>query len=124
RAFRPDAAIRQLLQMRDADSERTEALVEMLVETVIRRHVSSPSSGKYATSASVRFLRHPGAAAADQEIEIGALVGLQHMVDIEALVAALEIRLRRLPGGLALGQLRVRHIDVQPPPGDVELDRV
>ena len=32
--------------------------------------------------------RHRGAAAADQEVEVAALVGLQHVLDVEALVAA------------------------------------
>ena len=42
RAFRPDAAVRQLVEMRDADHQRLEALVENLVETVIRRHLYPP----------------------------------------------------------------------------------
>src|SRR5688572_33480365 len=41
--------------------------------------------------------RHEGAALADQEVEIRALVGLEHMIEVELPVAAIERRLGRLP---------------------------
>src|SRR5262245_21463566 len=47
------------------------------------------------------------AALADQEVEVGAAVGLQHMVGVELVVAAVAVRLRRLPRRLAVRQLGV-----------------
>src|SRR5690349_20164988 len=46
---------------------------------------------------SVRFPRHLGAALADEEVEIGALMCLHHMVDIELGIAAVIGGRRRLP---------------------------
>ena len=36
----------------------------------------------------MRVTRHFAAAAADEKVEVAAFIGLQHVVDIEALVAA------------------------------------
>ena len=47
------------------------------------------------------------ARAADEEVQVRALVGLQHMVDVELPVAAGERRLRRLPLGAALREFGV-----------------
>src|SRR5258708_40263064 len=42
--------------------------------------------------------RHVGAAFTHQEVEVGPLVGLLHVVEVEPPVAALERRFRFLPG--------------------------
>src|SRR6218665_1767794 len=45
-----------------------------------------------------------GTPAADQEVEVAALVGLQHMVDIQALVAAMAAPVGCVRCGQARGQ--------------------
>src|SRR5438105_6525525 len=64
------------------------------------------------------------AALADQEVEIDALVGLQHGVDVELRVAALVRRLESLPGFAAARQLGLGHVEMQLSLLDVELDHV
>ena len=63
---------------------------------------------------SVVVARHGRAAAADQEVEVGALVGLQHVVDVELHVAA---RRHAAAAGVQAarrgGQLRLVHMQVQ-----------
>jgi len=64
---------------------------------------------------------HRRPASPDQEIEVRAAVGLEHVLDVETGVAPLRGRLRRPPGGAPARQLLVRDGEVQPPAGDVEL---
>src|SRR5205085_8935639 len=68
--------------------------------------------------------RHERAALADQEVEVGAVARLQHMVDVELPVAALEWRFGRLPTGAALLQLTLAHQELQLALRDVQLDLV
>src|SRR5579884_4554696 len=61
--------------------------------------------------------------AADQEVEVSALVSLQHVVDVQAVVAArMAIRGGRAPRGAAAGQLLVRDIQVEASVRYVQLD--
>ena len=57
--------------------------------------------------------RHERAALADQEIEVGAIACLQHMVDVKLLVAALERRLGRLPARAARGEFALAHQELK-----------
>ena len=62
--------------------------------------------------------------AADQEVEIGASVGLQHVVDVQLGIAAHRLGLRRHPGGAAAGHLGFVDMQVQAAGSDVEGDSV
>ena len=64
-------------------------------------------------------IRRP--ALADQEIEVGALVGLQHVVDVELPVAAGHGGCGRLPGRQAACQFGIVHMQVQAAGGDIEV---
>src|SRR5690349_19706100 len=63
------------------------------------------------------------AAAADEEIQIGSLVSLLHVLDIKLVVTALR-RLGRLPGGATLRALSLAHIEMQSARRHIELDDV
>jgi len=52
---------------------------------------------------------NPSTPAADQKIQIGALIGLQYMIDVQPLIASGPRDRRRLPGGLSTIQLVVRN---------------
>src|SRR5215217_7242433 len=56
---------------------------------------------------------HGGAALADEEVEIGALVRLQHVLDVELHVAAIRVRGRRRPSGAAAGELGILDMKMQ-----------
>src|SRR3954471_5780098 len=73
---------------------------------------------------SVVIARHERAALADQEVEVGALVGLLHMVEVELPVAARQMGLRLFPALLPARELLLGHEQVQPSLGHVELDQV
>src|SRR5262245_19677005 len=73
---------------------------------------------------SVRMARNAGIAPAHEEVEIAALVGLQHTLDIETLIAAARRRLRRGPGLAALAQLLLIDEELEAPSRNVELDHV
>src|SRR6218665_2377134 len=75
-------------------------------------------------SGSVAQWEWRGAPAADQEVEVAALVGWQHMVDIQALVAAMAAPVGCVRCGQARGQFGGADVQVQPAPGAVELDEV
>src|SRR4051812_3937089 len=59
-----------------------------------------------------------------EEIEVAALVGLRHMLQIQAAEAPVEVRLRGLPRGTALFHLRVVDEQVQLARRHVDLDAV
>src|SRR6476659_4834479 len=63
-------------------------------------------------------------ALADEEVEVGALVGLLYVVEIKAPIAALERRLGRLPFRLSLLQFGVGNEELDLPFRDIELDHV
>src|SRR5688572_33329643 len=67
-----------------------------------RRMVSSAACS--IGPSSVVVARDEGAALADEEIEVGALVRLQHVVEIQLPVAAIQRRGRRLPRRFSAGQ--------------------
>src|SRR5215472_14058005 len=73
---------------------------------------------------SMTLARHGGAAFAYEEIQIGAAVGLQHVVVIELIVTSLQRRLRRLPFCAATLDLRIADVEMQPACGHVQFDRV
>ena len=66
---------------------------------------------------------HDGPRAA-QEVEVHALVGLEHVVEEHARVAARRRGRPRGPGGAAARQLLVAHVQRQPSVRHVELDEV
>ena len=73
----------------------------------------------------MRLSRHRVAPAADQEVEIGAVMGLADVLDIQAGIAAgRHDRRRRLPRFAAARELFVRHHQLQPASRHVELDHV
>ena len=75
--------------------------------------------------ASVSGFRGDGvAAAADQEVEVGAGVGALHMVVVELGIAARWRFDGGFPGGEAGGQFLVRDVEMQAAVGHVQLDHV
>src|SRR5467141_266456 len=75
-------------------------------------------------AALVVVARHEGAALAGEEVEVRAFVRLQHVIEVQAPVAALEGRLRRLPFFPTGRKLLLRDEQLQPALRDVELDLV
>src|SRR5439155_14229661 len=73
---------------------------------------------------SVVITRDEGAALADQEVEVGAVVGLQHVVEVKAPVAARERRRGFLPRFLSARELPRWNLQRQFSLRDVELDLV
>ena len=65
------------------------------------------------------------AAPADQEVEVGAAVGLEDVVDVEALPAAWwgDVGGRGGFGRGPAGQLRGGDVEPETPAGDVQLER-
>ena len=59
-----------------------------------------------------------------EEVEVAALVGLEHVVEVERAVAAAVVRRARRPLREAPGDLVVRQVEVEPAGVDVEHDRV
>src|SRR5207245_7237824 len=68
--------------------------------------------------------RHEVAASPHEEVEIRALVRLQHVIEIQAPVAAFKRRYGLLPFPAPLCELFVRYEQLQPALRDVELDLV
>src|SRR5438874_11229810 len=68
--------------------------------------------------------RDEGAALADEKVEIGAVARLQHVIDVELPVTALERGLGRLPARAARGELAVAYYELQLALRHVELDLV
>src|SRR5947209_9051902 len=68
--------------------------------------------------------RHEGAALAHEKVEVRALVRLQHVIEVQAPVAARERRFGLLPFPAPLRELVLRHQEVEPSLRDVELDFV
>jgi len=73
----------------------------------------------------VRLPRRWGAATADKEIEVAAPIGLLHVLDEQAGITARGDRRRRsAPGGAAMREFSVTHIQMQASRLDVQLDLV
>src|SRR5213596_559430 len=96
-----------------------------------RKQPSALASGELPESwlgtvgtALVVVARHEVAALAGEEVEIRALVRLQHVIEIQAPVAALKRRLGLLPFPSPLRELVVRYEQLQLALRDVELDLV
>src|SRR5262245_66020917 len=68
--------------------------------------------------------RHESTALSRQKIQVRALVRLQNVVVVELPVAALEVRLRRLPAPAALCELLLGHEEIELPLLHVERDLV
>src|SRR5258708_31809932 len=68
--------------------------------------------------------RHEVAAFPNEEIEVRALVRLQHVIEIKTPVAARERRLGLLPFPAPLPRLLLWHEQLQTPLGDVQLDEI
>src|SRR4051812_40241419 len=62
---------------------------------------------------SVRVAGDVGAAAADEYVEIGAEVGLLHVVDVQLVPPAFR-RFGRLPGGATAREFVIAHVEMQP----------
>src|SRR5882762_10674446 len=75
-------------------------------------------------AALVVVARHEGAALAGEEVEVRAFVRLQHVIEIQAPVAARERRLGRFPFPAPLRELLLRNEELEPALRDVELDFV
>src|SRR5262245_21258758 len=73
---------------------------------------------------SMAGLWNTSATGAYKEIEIHAAVSLQDVVIVEPAVAATRRWLWRLPSLAPARDLRLRHVEMKPPSGYVELDRV
>src|SRR5690242_3931791 len=61
----------------------------------------------------VRVAGEFGAAVADEAVEITALVGLEHVIDVETLIAALHGGRRRFPALAATLQLLLVDLEMQ-----------
>src|SRR5664280_434699 len=90
----------------------------ILVE--VARHVASIAP----EPSSMVVAWHEGAAPADQEVEVDAFVGLQHVIDVELPVAAAERRRRPLPVLHARRELGIADVEMNAPIGHVELDEI
>src|SRR5882762_6870562 len=75
-------------------------------------------------TALVVVARHEGAALAHEKVEIGAFVRLQHVIEIEAPVAACQRRLGLFPFPAPLREFLLRHEQLELSLRDVELDFV
>src|ERR1700730_3723749 len=75
-------------------------------------------------SPSMRLSRHFRPALADEEVEVGALMGLHDMLHIEPGIAAVVGLRRRFPGLLSLAQLVIRDVEMEAALLDVEFDHV
>src|SRR5712691_11367318 len=96
-----------------------------------RKQPSALASGELPESwlgtvgtALVVVARHEGAALAHEKVEIRAFVRLQHVIEVQAPVAARERRLGLLPLPAPLRELILRYEELQPALRDVELDLV
>src|SRR4051794_21236596 len=76
------------------------------------------------TCSSVVVTRYEGSALADEEIKVSALVGLLHMVEIEAPVAALEWWFGLLPILFSTGKFFVRDQQLDLSLRRIQLDHV
>src|ERR1700754_1376213 len=82
------------------------------------------SSGREFGMASMAFARNAVAAAANEEIKVGATIGLQHAFRVEALVATAHCRQRRHPGLSPPRQFLFGYFEMQLPCLDIERDHV
>src|SRR5882672_1025066 len=96
-----------------------------------RKQPSALASGELPESwlgtvrtALVVVARHEGAALAHEKVEIGAFVRLQHVIEIEAPVAACQRRLGLFPFPAPLREFLLRHEQLELSLRDVELDFV
>ena len=102
-----------------AELARDEALpvnISVVWYTAIASKLSShkslhPTGGCH--RGSVGVARHLGAAAADQEVEVAALVRLQHVLDVQLAIATHQQFLRWHEVGQARGEFGVRDVQVQ-----------
>jgi len=72
----------------------------------------------------VAFSGHVCTAFAYEKIQIGAAIGLQHVVVIELIITASKNRLWWLPFSATALDLRVGYIQMKPPGSHVEFDYV
>src|SRR5260370_41899586 len=86
--------------------------------------MSQPNSHLHSPPRSMRLARHGRAAAADQEVEIDALIRLHDMIDIKLGVAADMGRLESLPFPAPALALARGDVEMEPPFLDVDLDHV
>src|SRR5712691_5853355 len=86
--------------------------------------VSLADTERWLTNWLVVVARHEVAALSREEIEVRAFVRLQHVIEIQAPVAARERRLGLFPFPAPLRELIVRYEQLQPALRDVELDFV
>src|SRR3954468_24084399 len=59
-----------------------------------------------------------------EEVEVAAVIGLLDVLGEHPAIAALEAALGLLPGGAALFELGLRHIEIDGAGGDVEADAI
>src|SRR6478609_6130731 len=78
----------------------------------------------FTSASSMAFAGNGVAAATNQKVEIGALVRLHHALDIEALISAGHLRLRRRPSRPSARKFTVIYVEMQPAALDVEFDPV
>src|SRR6185312_13954659 len=74
--------------------------------------------------ASMAFPRHRSARAADEKVEIDALVRLLHRVAVKLDPSTLRVRGRRPPRRAAARELVIRNVEMQASRIDIELDHV
>src|SRR5579883_2329780 len=86
------------------------------------RKIRRRSEGAGLTGGLVVVARDLGPTLAHQEIEIDAVISLQHMLDIELDPPAISVRRGRAPGCAAASELGVVDVDVQAALGDIERD--
>src|SRR3989475_7842477 len=75
-------------------------------------------------TALVVVARHEVAALSHEKIEIRALIRLQHVIEVQAPVAALQGGLGFFPFSAPLRELVLRHQELEPSLRDIELDFV
>ena len=86
---------------------------------------TSCPTGRRQSMVSVVVARHEGAALADQEIEVGALVGLLHVVEVQPPVAALRAAAWASSSSFfCVASSLCGHLQVQLSLRDIELDQV
>src|SRR3954451_19544222 len=102
--------------MARAEAEESRIAPALLVRS-LRRPCRPTPAGVNARGqcVSVVVARNERTPPADQEIEVGAAVGLQHMVDVELPIAAGERWRRPLPALHAVGELGIGDVEMEAP---------
>src|SRR5688572_11786837 len=96
----------------------------MVMWKIVTRNSSPVTSYQLPVTASVVGIGIRRRRAVMEKIEVAALVGLGNVIREHLAVAARVVRRARLPGGLALRELRLAHLELELPRLDVELDHV